>query len=578
MDQETKTYRLSILSPVHVGCDQVYEPTSFVVREQTQELISFHPFAFLQSLTKEERQEFSTICKQGSIESILDIYKFINRYGQHTQGHAVAVGSEFLTHYKQTLEMNRSRVQRELQNFLINRTAFNPVSGNVYMPGSSVKGSLRTAVLNFRHQKRSVTKGSVKGRWANQELEKKILDGGKFSTDPFSRVKVSDFRPVGNCPRKIVYGIARKKKPNNREVSAPYQIFEVVEPGAKFEGSITIAKPEPSAGIKNPITFEEIEAAIGQFFGAELEREVREASSIGVKHEVAQEPDCLTMRVGRHSGAECVTIDGHRDIKIMGGKGGNTRYLPHATTTWFTSDTKKPRSSTELKPFGWVALSVASDVELRETRAFEVTERQNMEQKWLAGREERERIKEEVARKQEQDCLALEKQQAEEEEARLSPWRAWIKGIEGIVDWGMFRQLVLDNKEAEGWRNEPEVGSAVAEVAHKVKERWPEKWDVDRDRMTAEWLEGAKIDWGVITTDDKSTAVVQASPQLERIAGYRDWGHYKTDPIALSELDKHAAERLTEKFKAWRCHEKKAKKDKKKAWKELQAYLRKLRH
>jgi CRISPR/Cas system CSM-associated protein Csm5 (group 7 of RAMP superfamily) len=35
---EQNTFYIKILSPVHIGCDEVYEPAGFIVNEQTEHL------------------------------------------------------------------------------------------------------------------------------------------------------------------------------------------------------------------------------------------------------------------------------------------------------------------------------------------------------------------------------------------------------------------------------------------------------------------------------------------------------------------------------------------------------------
>jgi hypothetical protein len=64
------------------------------------------------------------------------------------------------------------------------------------------------------------------------------------------------------------------------------------------------------------------------------------------------------VRVGRHSGAEAVTIEDNRSIKIMQGKGTPPQYSNTATTIWLSSENSKAPSNAGLLPFGWVLLSL----------------------------------------------------------------------------------------------------------------------------------------------------------------------------------------------------------------------------
>jgi CRISPR-associated protein Csm5 len=232
---------------------------------------------------------------------------------------------------------------RIITQFLIARTAFD-VNGKErpIIPGSSVKGAIRTAVLNLR---RHVVRGRTYGLNANKELERNILQGS-FSTDPFSLLKVSDFVPVGEPKMKIVYAV-NVKKMSGRQARGPYQILEVVMEG-EFSGSITLLKAEKDRKVTSPLTFDEIAKALQAFYSNELKREERQIQTAGFKVSI---PASANIRIGRHSGAECVTIEGFRSIRIIG---GNPSHQAHATTLWLASEER--RRPLGCLPFGWCEL------------------------------------------------------------------------------------------------------------------------------------------------------------------------------------------------------------------------------
>ena len=155
MTGTTFFFKLKVVSPMHIGCDEVYEPTGFVVDEQKKELISFEPADFLGKLEQQDLDNFSVICRKGSVQSLLEIYKFIRLHKQHASGRLVAVSDAFVTHYNKTLSLQPARVQQELNKFLIGRTAYEIKNSVPYIPGSAIKGSLRTAVLNLRNKQQS---------------------------------------------------------------------------------------------------------------------------------------------------------------------------------------------------------------------------------------------------------------------------------------------------------------------------------------------------------------------------------------------------------------------------------------
>ena len=64
---------------------------------------------------------------------------------------------------------------------------------------------------------------------------------------------------------------------------------------------------------------------------------------------------CFLVRLGRHSGAEAVTIEGNRNIKINLG-GGRSKYTESSTTLWLASEYARPKTNNSLTPFGWAVL------------------------------------------------------------------------------------------------------------------------------------------------------------------------------------------------------------------------------
>lgn len=352
---QTVFFRITTKAPLHIGCDEVYEPTSFIIDNQNNELVSFETSELLEQLDSDALQLFSSICKKGTIVSLLELLKFMRSQADLADGQRIRVPDAFVEHYESTLRLpsNEHTVRQELNNFQIKRTAFDPLSGSAYIPGSAIKGAIRTAVLNLRNQKKSPAPAQRNSR----SLQEKLLDFefGHLESDPFRLLKVSDFFPVNAAQRVITYAVDVKKRPSERAAQAPYQILETIAADAEFIGSITIlGVPGRDSGIRKPLSLEEIYQAIRTFYSAEKQREDRELGTIGVvPTPLVADRQPMPLRVGRHSGAECVTVEGHRSIKIMQGGGRPPQTLDHATTIWLAAGDKKPASSNTLAPFGW---------------------------------------------------------------------------------------------------------------------------------------------------------------------------------------------------------------------------------
>jgi len=74
----------------------------------------------------------------------------------------------------------------------INKIAMNPRNGVPYIPGSSVKGAIRTACLEAL--RKASKKDSINSKTKGNDLEKELLGNYKnVNEDPFKYLKVSDF-------------------------------------------------------------------------------------------------------------------------------------------------------------------------------------------------------------------------------------------------------------------------------------------------------------------------------------------------------------------------------------------------
>ncbi len=383
--------RLHVLSPIHIGCDDVYEPTSFVIDETRKKLIEFDPIDFIKSLNPQEMTEFS---KTASGDNLIAVFKSIKRFCKpEVKGREVEITDYLVSHYRKILNMGTFNKEAVINQFTINKTAYNLQNNSPYIPGTSLKGAVRTAYLSALANVRNIEKFWVNsGLLSTQDLanpeyiykqigkkgiakrlEEKLLNGS-FDTDPFRMVKVSDLLPVGNVATKIVYAVNKKKKKSERDTLADrggvYQIFESIKAGSIFEGILNVNKSEEASGIKLKITFDDLKSSLNKFYVPLLETEIKTLkaldisvpliNNINTKFKGQINKTAFIVSIGRHSGAEAVTLEGNRNIKIMQGRDKSPEYLDHATTLWLASDSPKPQNNNGLLPFGWAVLEIAA--------------------------------------------------------------------------------------------------------------------------------------------------------------------------------------------------------------------------
>ena len=380
-----KTCSLSIttLSPIHIGCGEDYEPTNYVI--DGNRLYTFDPVLLLRELPKKNQEEFARIV-EGS-DSLRTIQSFFYR---HKQG-ALKVGRLNANVAEAVQDFYDSRIgqvaQREqggnvLSKLEIARTAFNPISGQPILPGSSIKGAIRTALLDSLRKRQGFKK--------SRDMEAEIL-GGSFSTDPFRFLKISDgtFRPkmqrkgqdgsiqqVERRPR-VCLQVNRKKRPNQYDARGNVNTLLECIPANTPQAFAARWVIEQKAGLEGQVPglqldFETVAHACNRFYGERLQTEislhnyaVKWAAGMGKAmgpggflKKMADEGQGFLLRVGRHSGAESVTVNAPRSIKIMKGKGQTPDYAKEATTLWLAADRKDQIDN--MQPFGWVFITRTS--------------------------------------------------------------------------------------------------------------------------------------------------------------------------------------------------------------------------
>jgi len=378
--QKPLRIRLHVLSPIHIGCDDVYEPTSFVINPDKKQLIAFDPLAFVKTLSVEEKKELSKISETGTLASIIEMYRFVFNRRSKIAGWNVDLAVEIVERYLnvKNMPLNENKIKQELNNFVIPRTAYNPINNMPYIPGSSLKGSLRTGYLSMlalgggNHSGlKSILSGgepasAITNRVKASELEKDLLKG-TFAEDPFRLVKVSDLLPLKSIKTKIMYAINQKKYKTEFGKGIP-QILEVMLADSVFEGTITIENPINGTGIKEPIEKGLLIAASHKHYTRVFNNENMIAKKLmfrmptvntlmnEIMKNTGKRP--FLIRIGRHSGAEAVTIEGNRKIKIRGQGRESWDSNTGATTIWLSSEMSKPETANALTPFGWAMVEI----------------------------------------------------------------------------------------------------------------------------------------------------------------------------------------------------------------------------
>jgi CRISPR-associated protein Csm5 len=389
------TLKYTPLSPLHIGADESYEPGNYVIDDEAGALYSFDSQAALAGLSENDRQQLLAIVNGKPDDTMLTkVQAFFHNHREKLLAFAippVPTASGIRSLYEKRIgktaqhEGNGRRVVNKLE---IERTFYNPVDARPLLPGSSIKGAIRTALLDMVNNGKSLADRNER----NQQLQQRLFDG-KFHTDPMRLISVSDAAWQGNPDKpacQVQFAVNRKRKPvmkngqlvqSQAEASNLYQLLECVAPNhyQGFTGSLTLHNTRSIAQDDRKLpqqrfqwTAKAIAEACNAFYmglfwqelGAMKERHYLKTDWLNQIEQLMENGlmkrlhagEAFLLRVGRHSGAEALTLDGVRSIRIMQGRGEKPAWEKQPKTWWLAADDIADKQA--LLPFGWILVEI----------------------------------------------------------------------------------------------------------------------------------------------------------------------------------------------------------------------------
>jgi len=355
--------KLHTVSPIHIGCDQSYTPVNFVIDTDKSTLIEFDLWDFINSLDEKEYIKLRDISENKSPIALVYLYRFYAERKNRIKGRTIPIPKELADRYRDVKQFqNESDVIREFNEFEIPKTFYNPYTGKPLIPGSSLKGSIRTAYIEgLIKEEGNVAHYRDREKYPKYtDIEEKILQG-KTKTDPFRLLKLSDFEPQGEVKTEIIFQVNVRKLNNTSKESLSIPI-EIIPTGNVFKGTLAIEEPLAHSGISKKLDLTELllktHSHYAGIFNKEIDlRKIKGFSlpNLSEYREMFKQKYFL-LRLGKHSGAEAVTWEGLRKIKVKTKDG--TQIMDSSTTIWLASKQKKPSNLSSTTPFGWAILEV----------------------------------------------------------------------------------------------------------------------------------------------------------------------------------------------------------------------------
>ncbi len=374
--QTHKVY-LTPLTPIHIGCGEDFEPMNYVIEPSENLLYGFEPNQI--SLTNEQKQQLLGYIENNPAKQLGNIYAFFARNEDLVKQikekslYVVDVSKELVNEWQSKLGKTvQIEPDSEVFNKLaIERHAYNPINKQAYIPGSSVKGSLTTVILNAFEPQNDLTDKELHSDNLSELLREKyfgkVTDQNRKAKLLSQCLKVSDFVPVSQAFTKVFYANNYPKISDLKEKNKGVRGFNIRREAILggqyrvYQADFTLL--EEKFNIKD--LFKKIRDFYIPIFEKESEIQIKKGL-LEEKHfnnikKILNNENIALIRLGK-SGAEDKVFNDNslrkievklkkKDAKLLGTA---TEPKTASTTYWLAGD--KDGQTENVLPFGWAIL------------------------------------------------------------------------------------------------------------------------------------------------------------------------------------------------------------------------------
>lgn len=489
------TFHLTPLSPLHLGTGEDYEPTNYVIADGL--LYAFDPTKAI--LSDAQRSELLQAAYSGNIQTI---QKFFAKYPEPfvLSAHKISgVSAKLAEEYQAKLGnvVQHEGRGRTVNNLLhIERTATNPHTHQPYIPGSALKGCLRTALMEALSASQAPRTAIERSR-DQLAYETELL--GSFATDLLRLFKPADLMPQTDILTHIQYATNHKKKRivKDGKVQTPRGVTgrrETIAHGQyrSFSGDCllqhleldhrpAIKKPEQKLPKNTHPQLHQLVANANTYSIKRFEKENRILAERRLVNEKwldstrklletlkpqLNNGQIMLVRLGKNGGAESKTLEKYAKIKIMGARGARPTYEKETKTVWLAAE--NDRADHNLLPFGWALIEIdpqsdnaalkdwcqTNSAHLQSVAAIRAQHAENQRQQ-IEKAAQAEREAQEKAAQAEREA----QEQAAEDE-RLANLPYWEKNLH---NWQKEAQDLQDTKKGAGDQQTQNLIKTIAE-------------------------------------------------------------------------------------------------------------------
>ena len=353
-----KTYKLKLtaISPIHIGTGEEYEPINYVIDKldiktadgkiiKRDYMFVFDEMEFYTKLDTQKKQEFDRIVSDTSYDARFKLYTFIvsnKEIAKKIAFQKVWVFSSVAKDYYDgvgKIAQKEGNGKKVFNKFTIAKTYISPNANKPVLLGSSLKGSISTAYQEQLFKKLN----------SYDKVQDLMLKPTKENL--FKNFSIADANAIKSTTFIDEAKNLKRKKETGDSDGLPVRLQAIMNT-SEFETQITI---------KDKLIFEEIMESCNNhylplfksqfnFTTDEFTRKSLSDNFLKKYENFNLQPNQFLIKVGKHSGARAVTVDGIRSIKIMQGRNKPPRYSTEETTFW----------SINKMPLGWLLCEVIS--------------------------------------------------------------------------------------------------------------------------------------------------------------------------------------------------------------------------
>ncbi len=457
--------KLHILSPVHVGAGQELDPFSYVIRDNKLLLIDLAKWI-------ENYSDKEILYQKMDSEDYIDLRNYIAKNFNDNNAVLSTIdvkSSEVVRTYKKAIYDKTSTNQA-----LINFMTRNEITKIPYLPGSSIKGAIRTAIAN-----RFVILANIKSEDSYKSgYNNKIF--GKPTDDPMKNLKISDV-----SLDKFGSAIFEAREHSPKDKKTPKDSYEAAVSLCQIDAPVVYPLKislNPFPLHRRTVDIKFLIDSLHRFympkFIEEYERFYTDESYIDIRQAIAPvsmealrlKTNEAFVRIGHFSHVECVTLDNVRKPKTRMKDG---KPLPWGKTRTLANG---------IYPFGWAKLEFIDLVSAPRPENRWPFSIQELERLVKAKKEATDKLKnaaeeaEERIKQEEDKRLAEERRKAELE--AMTPEEREIAEIE---DPSVSENRVVDiYKRIDEFSTENKKRLALA-----LKQYWEthDKWEKGTDKQ-----------------------------------------------------------------------------------------------